>query len=55
LETETFEFVEKLKRELGYNHPIAIMVALTAKFDVPTVTRIIEKLEHIRDAVIALQ
>ncbi|CAD8064652.1 unnamed protein product [Paramecium primaurelia] len=54
LQTEQFEIVEKIKRELGHNHPIAIMVALTTKFDVPTVKRIIDKLDHIRNAVIAL-
>jgi hypothetical protein len=30
------------------------MVALTTKFDVPTVKRIIDKLDHIRNAVIEL-
>jgi hypothetical protein len=43
--------VEQIKRELGYNNPIAIMVSLTSTFDIGTVTRIIEKLESIRDAV----
>lgn len=45
--------VASIKRELGYNNPIALMVELTTKFDVPTVKRIIEKLESIRDAVAA--
>lgn len=43
--------VQSIKRELGYNNPIAIMIAMTTKFDVPTVKRIIDKLESIRDAV----
>lgn len=53
METEREEIVEQIKRELGHNNPIAIMVSLTTKFDIGTVTRIIEKLELIRDAVAA--
>lgn len=52
LETERAEIVERLRRELGHNNPIAILVAMTSKFDVNLVIKIIEKLEHIRDAVI---
>lgn len=40
--------VESIRKELGYNNPIAVLIAMTAKFDVPTVKRIIEKLEYIR-------
>ncbi|CAK55826.1 unnamed protein product (macronuclear) [Paramecium tetraurelia] len=36
--------------QFGPNHPITILVKLTTRFDVPTVQRILEKLEQIRDA-----
>ncbi|CAD8158938.1 unnamed protein product [Paramecium octaurelia] len=35
--------------QFGPNHPITILVKLTTRFDVPTVQRILEKLEQIRD------
>jgi hypothetical protein len=53
LETERDEMVTQIRKELGHSHPIAVLVAMTAKFDVPTVQRIIEKLENIREGVIA--
>jgi hypothetical protein len=55
IQTERDTIVEEIRRELGYNNPIAIMVALTSKFDVGTVTRIIEKLETIRDGIVESQ
>lgn len=55
LESEKHEMVAQMKRELGYSNPIALLVEMTSKFDVPTVKRIIEKLEQVRDAVVVGQ
>lgn len=52
LETRRTEIITEIKRELGYNHPIAILVEMTTQFDVESVKRIIQKLESIREAVI---
>lgn len=54
-ESEREAILTQIRNELGHNHPIAILVAMTTKFDVPTVKSIIEKLENIRTAVIASQ
>ena len=48
IEIDRDSMVESIRKELGYNNPIAVLIAMTAKFDVPTVKRIIEKLEYIR-------
>ncbi|CAD8079324.1 unnamed protein product [Paramecium sonneborni] len=45
----TKQYVDQLANSLGPNHPITALVAVTTKFDVPTVTRIIQLLENIRD------
>ncbi|KAM3145082.1 hypothetical protein pb186bvf_002757 [Paramecium bursaria] len=52
IEIDRDQMVESIRKELGYNNPIAVLIAMTAKFDVPTVKRIIEKLEYIRQSVI---
>ncbi|CAD8091632.1 unnamed protein product [Paramecium sonneborni] len=45
----TKQYVDQLSNSLGPNHPITALVSVTTKFDVPTVTRIIQLLENIRD------
>ncbi|CAD8157828.1 unnamed protein product [Paramecium pentaurelia] len=45
----TKQYVDQLANSLGPNHPITALVSVTTKFDVPTVTRIIQLLENIRD------
>ncbi|CAD8159291.1 unnamed protein product [Paramecium pentaurelia] len=45
----TKQYVDDLRNSLGPNHPLTALVAVTTKFDVPTVTRIIQLLENIRD------
>lgn len=42
-----------MSKALGANHPIAVLITLTAKFDAPTVKRILEKLVQIRDGAVA--
>jgi hypothetical protein len=53
-EVKRTQLVKRLKEELGENHPVALLVSLTSTFDPATVTRIIERMEHIKDATIAL-
>jgi hypothetical protein len=44
-----------LQQTLGVSQPITMLVSVTTRFDIPTVERIVEKLEQIRDGVIASQ
>ncbi|CAD8163671.1 unnamed protein product [Paramecium octaurelia] len=44
----TKQYVDDLRNQLGPNHPLTALVAVTTKFDVPTVTKIIQLLENIR-------
>lgn len=45
------EIVADIKKELGEKHPIALLVAMTVKFDEEKVKSIIEKLEGIAKAI----
>ncbi|KAM3145982.1 hypothetical protein pb186bvf_001960 [Paramecium bursaria] len=42
----------QLAQELGSKHPITILVTMTAKFDKPTVERILDKLIQVRDGAV---
>ncbi|KAM3145844.1 hypothetical protein pb186bvf_002139 [Paramecium bursaria] len=43
------QVVDQIKSELGALHPIAAFVSVTTRFDVPTVKKVIQLLENIRD------
>jgi len=50
-EVDRKDIVGRMKQELGENNALTMLVALTTKFDVPTVTKIIERLENLRDSI----